>query len=129
MKSDTLGYYYEITLNLNLRNISPNNKLVESNNQTVKVYTHKVINITLNYIGVNEPEVGMVVNLVFNYDAIENNKIIDSFIHIESENYVIYAKEGTTKIEFDEEANQFLFTTTEVKTMGLKSLVSKHIYQ
>lgn len=118
IKTDNLGNYYEITLNLNLRNISPNNKLVESNNQTIKVYTHKVINITFNYVGVNEPEIGMIVNLVFKYDDIENNKIMDPFIHIESENYVMYAIEGTTEIEFDEEVNQFFFTTKEIKNYG-----------
>lgn len=118
LKSDISGYYYEITLTLNLRNISPNNKLVESNNQAVKVYTNKNIIITLNYIGVNEPEVEMVVILIFKHDEIVNNKIINSTIQIESENYVMYAKKGTTEIEFDEGANQFLFTTTKVENYG-----------
>lgn len=118
LKTDQLGNYYEIDMNSIIRNLSPNNKLVESNNQTIKIYSHKVINITINYTGVNDSSIEMIVNLIFSYNDVTNTIIKDPFIHIESEGYVMFAQEGSTTIEFDEGINLFLFTTTEVNNYG-----------
>ncbi len=115
LKNDELGYYYEITMNLTIRNISPNNILVESKEQIIRVYLSKIVNVTFTYVGVNDPNIEMEITFAIIYDDIANNTITDPYIRIESENYIMGATKGTTIIEFDKEAGLFFFTTTNLQ--------------
>jgi hypothetical protein len=115
IKSDEYGPYYEIVMELQQRNLSPNNQLVESNRQVIKVYSNKIIDIYFYYEGVNDSSIEMVVNIAFVYDHISNQSINNAFISIESENYLMTASKGTTLIEYDQEANLFWFSTTNIQ--------------
>lgn len=112
LKIDELGYYYEIIIDSTIRNLSPNNKLVESNRQVIKVYLDKFIGIDLYYVGVNDSTIDMTVTFALNYENVINKTISNPYILIVSEGYVMQSIKGTTKIEFNRELNQFFFTTT-----------------
>lgn len=118
LKSDELGYYYEIVMNSSIRSISPNNKLIESNQQIIKVYTNKVLGIDLYYVGVDDPSISMKVTFALIYDNIANSIITNPFIVIESEGYGMQSVKGTIEIEFDRELDKFFFTA---KSMQLQT--------
>lgn len=115
LKIDELGYYYEINMDLTIRNLNPNNILVESTKQVIKVYLDKIVGIDLYYVGVNDPSIEMTVTFALIYDNISNNIIPNPYIKIESENYTMGATKGSTRIEFDKGSGQFLFTTTDIQ--------------
>jgi uncharacterized repeat protein (TIGR02543 family) len=115
MKMDEYGVYYEITMDMSVSNLSPTNKLVESNAQVMKVYQNKLIDIYFYYAGVNDPSIEMIVNIAFDYKLILDNIIPSVYISIESENYIMITNKGNTTIEFDQESNLFFYTTSNVQ--------------
>lgn len=118
LKTDTLGNYYEIKMNLTIRKFTPNNKLVESKDQIIKVYTDtndKIVNIIFNYVGVDDPNIQMVVSFAFMYWSLEDNTIKNPYILITSESYFMQATKGIIKIEFDMDAREFFFETESVQ--------------
>ena len=115
MKIDEYGVYYEIGMDMNLTNLSPNIQSVESNRQILKVYSNKLIDIYFYYVGVNDPSVEMVVNIAFDYSKVSDNNISSVYISIEENNYIMVTNKGTTLIEFVQDANLFVFTTSNVQ--------------
>ena len=63
----------------------------------------------------NDSSVEMVVNLIFDYQQVYNDKIQLTWISIESENYILVDTNATLSIEFDLELNSFIFTTNFLK--------------
>lgn len=119
LKSDIYGSYYEINMDLTIREINPLGKLVESSEIVLKVYQNKGIIIEQYFVGVNDPSITMLVKMIFNYSLISNNNLTDASITIESEGYTLFSNDNDTLIVYHQQSDSFLFETT-VHT-GMKS--------
>jgi len=116
-KIDEYGVYYEIEMNLQTTNISPTNKQVITNRQILKVYENKLIDMYFYYVGVNDPNIEMVVNVAFDYKLISNNEITNVYISIQSEGYLMLTNKAIVDFEFDE-YNEFWFTISNLTDNG-----------
>lgn len=116
-KVDQYGLYYEIEMNLEQSNLSPLSKQVITSRQILKVYQDKFIAMFFYYEGLTDPNIDMIVNVAFEYETISNNRIIDTYISIVSEGYIMETNKAVIEFEFDED-NVFWFTFSNLEENG-----------